>query len=62
MKVFGLTGKSGGALVTECDQTIRIPETDTARIQEMHLIVLHLICQYIEEQLFSPQPAKEQTA
>ncbi|UCG51215.1 MAG: SIS domain-containing protein [Candidatus Latescibacterota bacterium] len=61
MRVFGLTGKSGGLLAAECDRTIRIPETDTARIQEMHLVILHLICQYIEEQLFSPEPAKKQT-
>jgi len=58
MVVFGLTGKTGGVMADECDQTIKIPETDTAKIQEMHLVTLHLTCQYIEEKLFSAQPSK----
>jgi D-sedoheptulose 7-phosphate isomerase len=62
MRVFGLTGKTGGDMAAECDATIKIPETDTAKIQEMHLVTLHLTCQYIEEKLFSPQSSNEQTA
>ncbi len=53
MKVYGLTGKSGGAMVGDCDAIIKIPDTDTALIQEMHLVALHLICQYIEEKIFA---------
>jgi D-sedoheptulose 7-phosphate isomerase len=53
MKVYGLTGKTGGGMVDECDALIRIPDTDTALIQEMHLVILHLICQYIEEKIFA---------
>lgn len=56
MSVFGLTGRSGGAMAQRCDGIIKIPETDTAMIQEMHLVALHLICQYIEEKIFAPVP------
>ncbi|MEJ2722346.1 MAG: SIS domain-containing protein [bacterium] len=62
MKVFGLTGQTGGSMAGECDETIKIPETDTAKIQEMHLVTLHLTCQYIEDKLFSPRTSKKQTA
>jgi hypothetical protein len=34
---------------------VKIPETDTARIQEMHMVVIHLICQHVEETLFAAQ-------
>ena len=52
MTVYGLSGKSGGKMAGECDFMIRIPETDTAIIQEMHLVALHMICQLIEESIF----------
>lgn len=57
MTVYGLTGKTGGKMSGECDYVIRIPETDTARIQEVHLVALHMICQLIEESLFSKDGA-----
>ena len=58
MKVIGLTGQTGGAMAAECDAVVKIPETDTARIQEMHMVVIHLICQHVEETLFATQKAK----
>jgi D-sedoheptulose 7-phosphate isomerase len=60
MKVLGFTGRTGGAMAGECDAVVRIPETDTARIQEMHMVVIHLICQHVEESLFAQQQAKSQ--
>ncbi len=45
----GLTGRSGGAMKDVCDICIRIPSDVTARIQEAHLLVEHLVCQRIEE-------------
>lgn len=53
MRVFALTGRSGGSLLEAGDRVIRVPDTDTARIQEMHLVVLHIACQLIEEALFT---------
>ena len=45
----GMTGRSGGKLKALCDVCIRIPSDVTARIQEAHLLVEHLVCQRIEE-------------
>ena len=45
----GLTGRSGGKMKNLCDICICIPSDVTARIQEAHLLVEHLVCQRIEE-------------
>ncbi|MHC1759676.1 MAG: SIS domain-containing protein [Negativicutes bacterium] len=45
----GMTGRSGGAVKELCDICIRIPSEVTARIQEAHLLVEHLVCQRLEE-------------
>lgn len=45
----GMTGRSGGNMKELCDICIRIPSDVTARIQEAHLLVEHLVCQRIEE-------------
>ena len=50
MKVVALTGKDGGALASilnESDIEIRVPSARTARINEVHLIVLHCLCEII---------------
>ncbi|SFX02796.1 phosphoheptose isomerase [Marinospirillum alkaliphilum] len=55
MKVVALTGKDGGnmaALLTQEDCEIRVPAKVTARIQEVHLLVIHCLCDLIDEQLF----------
>ena len=45
----GLTGRSGGKMKELCDICICIPSDVTARMQEAHLLVEHLVCQRIEE-------------
>lgn len=55
MRVFSLTGSSGGAVTHHSNVTLVVPSTNTARIQEIHLIMLHLICHLVEDQLFSEQ-------
>jgi D-sedoheptulose 7-phosphate isomerase len=60
MKTFALTGKAGGMLPDHSEVTLSVPDSDTARIQEIHLIALHLICQMVEENMFSPTPARPQ--
>ena len=55
MRVVALTGKEGGnmaALLTPDDCEIRVPSQVTARIQEVHLLVIHCLCDLIDEQLF----------
>ena len=47
-KSIGLTGKSGGDMNKLCYVNLVIPAKDTARIQEMHILVGHIICHLIE--------------
>ena len=47
-KSIGLSGKSGGDMNKLCDINLVIPSKDTARIQEMHILVGHIICHLIE--------------
>lgn len=51
--VLSLLGKDGGDLVSMADQAIVIPAMETARIQEIHMLILHLACEMIELGLFS---------
>ncbi len=49
MKVIGLTGKNGGKLAEMCNCEIRIPHTGySERIQEIHIMVIHSLINYIE--------------
>jgi D-sedoheptulose 7-phosphate isomerase len=53
--VIALTGKDGGALagiLNENDLEIRVPSQSTARIQEVHLLITHCLCDLIDQQLF----------
>ena len=45
----GLTGRTGGKMKELCDICIRITSDVTARIQEAHLLVEHMVCQRLEE-------------
>ncbi len=53
LKVLGLTGKSGGRLSVHCDLCLKVPETRTLLVQELHLPIYHTICLLIEEQLLN---------
>jgi D-sedoheptulose 7-phosphate isomerase len=50
---IGFTGLSGGQMRSLSDHLINIPSTDTPRIQESHIMVGHIICQLVEEKIFS---------
>ena len=52
MVTVGMTGKSGGKMNDCCDIMLRVPSTDTPRIQESHILIGHIICQLIEETIF----------
>ncbi len=52
IKVIGLTGTKGGELATVSDVVIRVPETETYMIQELHLPVYHCLCLMLEERFF----------
>lgn len=49
----GLTGASGGQMKSLSDHLINIPSTDTPRIQESHILAGHIICELVEEKIFS---------
>lgn len=52
MKTIALTGESGGKLAALCDICIKVPSKNTARIQETHILVGHILCEEIEEKIF----------
>ncbi|HFP7488999.1 D-sedoheptulose 7-phosphate isomerase [Campylobacter jejuni] len=49
---IGLSGSSGGAMNEFCDYCIKVPSTCTPRIQEAHILIGHIICAIVEEELF----------
>ena len=52
MKVIGLTGQKESKLSEMADVCIRVPETETYMVQELHLPVYHVLCLMIEENNF----------
>ena len=52
LKVIGLTGKKESRLSTLADICIQVPETETYKIQELHLPVYHCLCMMLEEHFF----------
>lgn len=58
MRVVALTGRDGGSmapLLGPDDVEVRVPATRTARIQEVHLLLIHCLCDTIDRALF-PEP------
>jgi len=52
MTTVGFTGKNGGEMRDICDIMICAPSDDTPRVQEAHILVGHIICQLIEQEMF----------
>jgi len=52
MKVISMTGSGGGKLSALADAAVRVPETETYKIQELHLPVYHALCAAVEDRLF----------
>ena len=53
------TGASGLASPEICDRCVRVPATETPRIQEAHGVIGHILCELIEAALFNPDAAFE---
>lgn len=49
---IGLLGRDGGAIGKSADMALVVPARDTARIQEAHITMIHILCQLIEQGLF----------
>ncbi len=52
IKVIGLTGKMGGKMKEIADVCICVPETETFKVQELHLPVYHFLCASAEKHFF----------
>ena len=50
-KTLGLSGRDGGAMNEVCDVNLIVPSSDTPRIQEMHILFGHTICQIVDNEL-----------
>ena len=51
VKVIGLIGRDGGTLVEEADIPIVVRVDNTARVQEIHITIIHIICKLVEDAL-----------
>lgn len=49
---LGFTGARGGRMEGSCDILIKVPSDETPRIQEMHILLAHVICAIVEKELF----------
>ncbi|MFA5972699.1 MAG: D-sedoheptulose 7-phosphate isomerase [Lentimicrobiaceae bacterium] len=52
MKTIGFTGETGGELKDKCTFLLNVPSADTPRIQEVHILLGHIICELVEKKLF----------
>jgi D-sedoheptulose 7-phosphate isomerase len=52
MNVIAFTGKSGGKMQEKADVLLNVPSGDTPRIQESHILLGHLLCEFIESRMF----------
>ena len=51
MQTIGLTGRDGGKLADMCDLALCVPSSRTARIQEAHITICHVLCEVVETAL-----------
>ena len=52
MVTVGFTGKESGKIDPICDHVLKIPSSDTPRVQEGHIFIGHIICEKVEHNLF----------
>ena len=52
MTTIGFTGSKGGKLNESVNYLINVPSDDTPRVQELHILIGHIICEIVEKELF----------
>jgi D-sedoheptulose 7-phosphate isomerase len=52
MIVIGMTGATGGKMAGLCDILLNVPSADTPRIQEAHILIGHILCLLVEQEIF----------
>ncbi|HIO90716.1 MAG TPA: SIS domain-containing protein, partial [Campylobacterales bacterium] len=50
-KTIGFSGRDGGGMNDVCDINIVVPSDNTPRIQEMHILIGHIICQGVDNEI-----------
>lgn len=53
MRTIGFSGQTGGQMHNLCDILFCVPSEDTPRIQEVHILLGHIICENVEKMLFA---------
>jgi len=53
-KTIGLLGRDGGEIASKTDFNLTVSSLETPRIQEAHLVIIHILCDLIEKGLFAP--------
>jgi len=48
-KTLGFSGRTGGKMNESCDLNLVVPSEDTPRIQEMHILIGHILCQAVDD-------------
>jgi D-sedoheptulose 7-phosphate isomerase len=57
LRTVGLTGEGGGTIRDVADVLLSVPLTETARIQEIHLVTYHAICAALEQRILDTSPS-----
>lgn len=52
LKTIALTGRAGNPILDSCDLCIHVPSSSTPRIQEIHIAILHAVCEKVEKEMF----------
>jgi D-sedoheptulose 7-phosphate isomerase len=55
LKTIALTGSGGGEMATIAGLALIVPSDNTARVQEAHIVIGHIICELVEQNLFGKQ-------
>jgi len=53
IKTIGLLGRDGGRVAPLCDLALVVPNNHTPRIQEAHNLIAHIVCELVEQMVFS---------
>ena len=56
LKTIAMTGRDGGEVGRAADIHVNVPDQSTARVQEVHRTLIHVMCEIIEERSVSPEP------
>lgn len=59
IKIVGLTGRDGGELAGIADITVKVPEKETYKVQELHLPIYHCWCMMLEQAFFGSREWKK---